>query len=119
LVTDLEPLPKEAVPTLIDALKDDSMCIGARFALERVGPEAVPALPQALEDPEPRVRRAVAAVLGNWGPAAREALPALREALNDDNDEVRLEVGSALNAMGPTNGVALRPVLLEDQQYRV
>jgi hypothetical protein len=44
LVTDLEPLPKEAVPTLIEALKDDSMCIGARFALERVGPEAVPAL---------------------------------------------------------------------------
>jgi hypothetical protein len=43
----------------------------------------------------------VAAVLGSWGPAAREALPALHEALNDDNGEVRLEVGRALNAIGP------------------
>jgi HEAT repeat protein len=96
LVTDLVPLPKEAVPALLEALKDNSMCIGARFALERVGPEAVPALADALEDPEPGVRRGAAAALGGLGPAAREALPGLRRAVNDSDNGVRLEVEKSL-----------------------
>jgi HEAT repeat protein len=96
LVTDLVPLPKEAVPALLEALKDDSMSIGARFALERVGPEAVPALADALEDPEPRVRRGAAAALGGLGPAAREVMPALRRLLDDNDNGVRLEAEKSL-----------------------
>jgi HEAT repeat protein len=100
LVCDLEPLPAEAVPVLVEALKDDSMSIGARFALERVGAEAVPDLAQALEDPDPRVRRGVAVVLGSLGPAAREAMPTLRRALNDSDRNVRLEVEKSLKLVG-------------------
>ena len=96
LVCDLEPLPAEAVPVLVEALKDDSMSIGARFALERIGAEAVPDLTQALENPDPRVRRGAAVVLGSLGPAAWQAMPTLRKALNDSDSNVRLEVEKSL-----------------------
>jgi hypothetical protein len=47
-------------------------------------PGAVPALTAALESEQEYTKEAMAAELGNIGPAAKEAVPALQEALNDE-----------------------------------
>lgn len=60
--------------------------------LGNIGPaaaEAVPALIDALKDPDEIVRQKAAQALENIGPAAAEALPALTDALEDPDEIVR------------------------------
>jgi HEAT repeat protein len=64
----------------------------AAHALGEMGPSvkgAVPALRQALKDPNHFVRFEAAVALGKFGPAARDALPDLRERLQDSDRSVR------------------------------
>jgi HEAT repeat protein len=91
----------------LEDLKDRRLivarCSAAR-ALAAMGPkakEAVPALVQALSDPEPLVRDAAAAALGSIGAAATEAVPALIEALEDWNGFVRQAAAKALKMIDP------------------
>lgn len=97
------PEAKEAVPALVQALKDENSDIRARrsavYALGKIGPgakEAVPALVQALEDKDSIIREAAAHVLGKIGPEAKEAVPTLIQALNDKEWHVRGAVADAL-----------------------
>ena len=63
----------------------------AAYAIGGMGPaarSAVPALIEALKDPEATVRFPVCIALGEIGPDAIAAVPALREALDDRNDDV-------------------------------
>ena len=57
---------------------------------------AVPALVEALSDPDPEVRRTSAAALGSFEQAAAPALPALRKAAVDRNEDVAREAGLAI-----------------------
>src|SRR5439155_16911918 len=56
---------------------------------------------QALQNPDPKVRKQAAFKLGNVGPADPTALPALIEALKDRDAGVRREAILALLKCGP------------------
>ena len=57
---------------------------------------AVPALIEALKDPEATVRFPVCVALREIGPAAKDAVPALTETLDDRNDDVAAMARKAL-----------------------
>ena len=86
-----------------------------QMAVTSIGPAAVPALIQLLQDPNPEVR-AHAAVALNWiGPGARDAVPALVRALQDDRRRVRQGAAFALFRIGPDAKDAV-PVLIKALQ---
>ncbi len=94
-----------AVPTLIEALKDEHYLIraGAADALGRMGPaatSAVPALADALRDERMVVRASAAMALKKMGPASASAVPALAGTLRDEYSEVRCNAADALGAIG-------------------
>lgn len=63
----------------------------AAYAIGGMGPAAkaaVPALIDALNDPEASVRYPVCVALREIGPVAKDAVPALTKALDDRNDDV-------------------------------
>jgi HEAT repeat protein len=60
------------------------------------GARAIPKLTESLSDADPRIRRAAAESLGEFGSAARDALPVLRRLLRDDDAEVRLNASEAI-----------------------
>lgn len=71
----------------------------AAYAIGGMGPAAraaVPALIEALTDPEPVVRFPVCIALREIGPDAKEAVPALMLALDDRNDDVAAMARKAL-----------------------
>jgi HEAT repeat protein len=70
---------------------------------------------QALDDPDPKVRKTAAAKLGNVGTADAAALPALIKALKDKDAIVRSEVILALVKFGPEARAAC-PALEEVQR---
>ncbi len=91
----LGPKAKEAVPALIDELKDPSPEYRRQveFALATIGPDAkaaVPALVKELNDEDPRVRRTACYALGKIGPAAADALPELQKNLTSDDKLLKL-----------------------------
>lgn len=63
--------------------------------------EAVPTLIDVLKDENWSVRRAAACALGQIGPVARAALPALSRALADDHESVRCGAADALAKINP------------------
>jgi HEAT repeat protein len=73
---------------------------------------------QALNDPNPNVRKTAATKLGNVGPTDPAALPALQTALNDRDGTVRCEVILALVKFGPAAKEAV-PALAEMRQRDV
>jgi HEAT repeat protein len=91
-----------AVPDLIRATSvgDAEIRIAVIHAIEAIGADdarsAVPALAQALSDPDDRVRQAAAEALGGFGSVAKSAEPALRRALDDKEPTVRRAASSAL-----------------------
>ena len=87
----------------------------ATSALGQVGPKpigAVPALIEALRDPDSEVRRGAAGALGQVGPEAIGAVPALIEALRDPDSEVRRGAAGALGQVGP-KPIGAVPALIE------
>ena len=70
-------------------------------ALAEINPEAVPALIEALKDKDGEVRVAALYALSSIGPAARAAVPALIEALKDKDRKVHAAAFNALDSMGP------------------
>ena len=79
----------------------------AADALARIGPPAVPALVDALHDPDADTRAQAARALARMGRVARDALPALVEALNDPDPRVRHHAARALGQMGPDAAPAI------------
>jgi HEAT repeat protein len=82
----------------------------AAYAISVMGADAgaaVPALIEALKDPEATVRYPVCVALREIGPAAKEAVPALTEALDDRNDDV---AAMARKALIQITGIDPRPL---------
>ena len=108
--------PVEAVPLLIAQLRastnspvplDSVRCLGL------IGPPAAPAVPaliDALQDPESRTRAPVAFALGQIGPNASNAVPALTRALSDEWWYVRENAAIALGKL-ESNAAAAIPAL--------
>lgn len=100
-----------AQPVLLEALKSSVPQIrnDAASALPRTTgdkPEAaVAALVVLLTDPEPPVRAAAVASLGQLGPAAASALPAVKELLADPTPNVATRVPRAVMQIDPEGGM--------------
>jgi len=100
----------EAIPELIEALKDEDVFVRQWAATtitdlaHFLGPAlqgAVPNLIDTLQDEYESVREWSAKALGAIGPAADAAVPFLDRALADDVQGVRTEAAEALNAIDP------------------
>jgi HEAT repeat protein len=107
VVRGLERLGAHARPALealqnkiLDKRSDPEFRIAVMYCLASIGPEdtvpAIPLLIRALPDPDARVRRTAAEILGKYGRLAESAVPALREALGDDDMDVRRYASDAL-----------------------
>lgn len=76
----------------------------AAYALSQLDPDRakqeVPALIEALQHPEPRVRARLALAFATMGPAGRAAVPRLIEQLRDENPRCRAGAARALGSMG-------------------
>lgn len=106
---------KEAVPTIIMALRNDysdkvrvyaTLAIGSIRSLSE---QAVPALLNCLNDDKQLVRVSAARALGQFGRDAIDALPALTRAIETDDSLLRTEalkavrlINEAINASYPT-----------------
>jgi HEAT repeat protein len=64
--------------------------------LRRGDPEAVPVLIELLKDNSSLVRQEAILILARIGAPAREAMPALGQALNDPDEQVRARAVTAL-----------------------
>ena len=80
----------DANESLLDALRDEVGLMGAKAK------DAIPALIEALKDKEWNVRLRAAEALKKIGPKAESAVPALIEALNDEDVHVSAIVKEAL-----------------------
>jgi len=79
-------------------------------SLARLGGDAVPALLEAVEDPQ---RRLIAIdVLGSLGPLAKDAVPVLVRLLGDADAVVRADAAFALGGIG-TDAAEAVPALIE------
>ena len=75
---------------------------GAAYAIGSMGAAAkaaVPALIEALSDPNAAVRYPVCVALREIGPPAADALPKLEEVLDDQNDDVAFMAKKAIIAI--------------------
>jgi HEAT repeat protein len=92
------PRAAQAIPALLDALDRPDPAARSFYegALRRIGEPAIPQLLDALRDPRPFVRAGVATVLGGLPDAGPAVVPALVAALQDQNASVRTSVARAL-----------------------
>lgn len=109
----------EAMPTLIEVLKDkksDAARRGAAFAIGRIGgstaKEAVPTLAEALgdKDSSDELRRSCATAIGMLEANGAGGAAALGQALKDKNVGVRRAAATALGQIGPEARTALTAV---------
>lgn len=119
-----DPLPDEAMPKLIEALRGEDRDLQgwAAETLVLLGPAgvgAVAALVEVLKDPtrleergNPYRRWRAAEALGEIGPAAEDAVPALIEAADDSDGAVSAYAALALGKIGPKAAAAM-PLLIE------
>lgn len=97
------PPAKAALPALTDALNDKEAEVRVSVAsvLVDLDPKqtekVLPLLVKELGNPDEKVRRAAAYVLGQIGAAAKPAVPELEKALKDSSADVRQAAGVALD----------------------
>jgi len=78
----------QAVPALIEALKDDKFAYWALLILRDIGPaakDALPAITEKLKDKRPEIRREAVLTLGAFGEAAVPSVPQIAAMLNDEH----------------------------------
>jgi HEAT repeat protein len=77
----------------------------AAYEISGMGPAAAPAVPaliEALDDPEASVRFPVTVALGEIGPAAKAAVPKLKKMMEEEiNDEIAAAARRALKRIQP------------------
>jgi HEAT repeat protein len=104
---------RAALPELLNVLKGDSSpeyrAVAALFLSELTSQskEVVPALVEALDDPEAGVRESAARALGYFGPDAGTAVGSLVEALKDQQSSVRLAAAETLGNLGAEARIAV------------
>ena len=79
---------EEAVPALIEALKDEKAAYWALLILRDIGPAAkgaVPAIAEKLKDKKAEIRREAALTLGAMGDAATPVVPQIAALLSDEH----------------------------------
>jgi HEAT repeat protein len=101
---------KDYVPTLISLFsvpdENKKMRGYARQVLSAIGPDAVPALRQALSSPDPNVRGNAAGALAWIHPVQKETIDDLVRLLDDPSEDVRNQILMTLSGMGGEGGMA-------------
>lgn len=120
-LAELHPAPGEFAPYIQKALAGQSEETIARAldALAALGPAAVPGLVQGLAVKDSQA--AIAYILGQIGPEAKEAVPALTGVLASDNPRARREAAMALGKIGAASKPAVPALvkLLADADEKV
>jgi HEAT repeat protein len=78
----------EAVPCLVEALKNDKADFWALIILRDIGPaakDAIPSITEKLKDKRPEIRREAVLTLGALGEAAAPAVPQIAALLSDEH----------------------------------
>ncbi|HMF15364.1 MAG TPA: HEAT repeat domain-containing protein, partial [Gemmataceae bacterium] len=99
----IDPAAKDAVPVLVDALKEkDDLGVPPVIvkALTRFGSAAVPALADALKSKEGRAQAYAAMALKQIGPDAKPAVAALIEVVKAHKEPAQLAKLNAIAALG-------------------
>lgn len=117
----IRPGPKVGVPLFVTLMADSDEAVRMRVldALASAGADAVPAMVEALKNDVVAYRACL--VLREIGPDAVAAVPALTEKLADPRPEIRREAALALAAIGKgaSPAVAKIAALLGDEAMRV
>jgi HEAT repeat protein len=103
-----------ALPALLEAIEDpdDHVSWGAEQAITAIGTPAVPGLVAKLKSKNQQIRIRVLRCLFDLKERAKEAVPALIEAFQDKDEAISHRAASALGSIGPSADAAV-PVLLE------
>lgn len=99
---------KDAVPALIQALKNKNIRTNAMTALENIGQVAVPQLIEGLKNRESYTWESRVQILGKIGAPAKNAVPALILALKDKDPSKRSLAALVLGQIGPDANNAVR-----------
>jgi HEAT repeat protein len=95
----------EAVPALVEALKNKEAAYWAALALAEIGPDAADAVEPLVElarsDDRSEVKAEAFLALGAVGAAAAPAVPELLKAIDDEDTTVHLAATYALGLIGP------------------
>ncbi len=115
----IRPGPKVAVPLFAKLMHDSDPGIRMRVmeAVADAKGNAVPALIEALKNPDADYWACI--ILRDIGPDAAPAVPALVAALKNPRPEIRREATLALAAIGSADAVDAIVPLLKDQNSRV
>ncbi|HND52963.1 MAG TPA: HEAT repeat domain-containing protein [Pirellulaceae bacterium] len=95
--------------------EDWTMREAVAMALSRIGSASVPALTEALVNPDAQTRQQAADTLARIGPDAAKAVPSLITALDDPDPRVRKSAAKALGQIGPAAHEAV-PALMRAMQ---
>ena len=117
----IRPGPKLSIPIFLKVLEDaeGEVKIQAMLALSEAGREAVPGLIEALKNE--RAQYWACLVLQHIGPDAKDALPALLPLFKDDLPQVRMQAVMAMAEIGTKNAEHVGAVLplLNDRENAV
>jgi HEAT repeat protein len=108
---DIGPPAREALPDLLELLRNVDAGDTAEYAIAKMGPEVVPALIETLAHHDALVRWRATQALAQIGPDAKEAVPALIQALQDENSVVRGNAANALGMIGVEAREAVQPLI--------
>jgi HEAT repeat protein len=105
---------QDALPALSKTLSDPNVLLSsaAGLALGKIGPPAVPALVQALDNGDYNVRANACAALAEIGPASSPAIPRLVRILQDENGPIVSTASYTLSRIGGESVPALLPLLV-------
>ena len=103
---DMGPLAKEAVPALIECLKDPALVRDAELTLAAIGPSAKAAAPAFIDllptsGDDMLIRQFATQALKSIGPEARDALPKLIELANGTDGGIRTTALEAITEIAP------------------
>jgi HEAT repeat protein len=118
----LGKMGQDAAPRLINALaRKESHIDQIAEALAQIGRPVMGLLKQAIEAPEPRVRRGAALALGQIRPLAQGTVQKLVVGLNDPDPEVKAASLTAIGYLGPRASEAVPAVraLLQDRSAEI
>ena len=126
ILENIGPEAKEAVPILLNILKDENKIISqnAAFALVAIGQDTktvTPTLIEALKNGETVVRRKAAKALGIIGSNAKAAVFILINALKDEDIDIRKNAAEALGKIGykPKTVIPKLIYILKDEDIDV
>jgi HEAT repeat protein len=116
----LRRIGRPAVPALVEALKDPNAVRPAEV-LAKIGPAAIRELAMGLRSTDVAVRSGCAEIFGRMGPGGSDAQPLLIEALKDPAPEVRVAAARALGLMAPNSAASVDSLVLvlKDKQRPV